>query len=202
MVSCYCAVFFTYSKIFFSVPPTSLASQWSRQINLWKGEVQGHLCRKAAEHISHPVGRWQSALALSKQFSWEDISQIWEAGSAHFHTCRKGVFKWGSLITKSAEYARETMKYFTCHSPEFCSSLPLAKGNMVWSLFQSLQTVFKPGAREDVWDGTKSFSLVCLCVHMIVKYLILQNHYMHKVKSFSKHSHIAGWGLLVTCHRK
>lgn len=33
---CHCAVFFTYSKNCFSVPPTNLASQWSRQIKLWR----------------------------------------------------------------------------------------------------------------------------------------------------------------------
>lgn len=81
----------------------------------------------------------------------------------HFDTCRKGVFKWGSLITKSAEYARERMQYCTCHRPEFCSSLPLLKGNMVWSLFQSLQTVFKLVQKRMCEMGTALF-LLCVCV--------------------------------------
>lgn len=61
---------------------------------------------------------------------------------------------------------------------------------------------FQTGEREDVWDGTRTFSFVCQCVHKTVKYLIFQNHHMHKVKSICKCSYIAGLGLLVTCHRK
>lgn len=52
---------------------------------------------------------------------------------------------------------------------------------------------FQTGAREDVWDGTRTFYFVCQCVHKTVKYLIFQNHHMHEVKSISKRS-LQAWG--------
>lgn len=76
----------------------------------------------------------------------------------------------------------------------FFSSIMKRKYGMIFVpiIANSLQM----GAREDVWDGTRTFSFVCLCVHKTVKYLISQNRHKHKVKSISKHSHICRLGVI------
>lgn len=63
---------------------------------------------------------------------------------------------------------------------------------------------FQTGAREDVWNGTRTLPFVCLCVcvQMSVKCLFSRSHHMHKVKPMGKSLHIAGLGMFITRNRK